>query len=200
MTTRVGLLGGTFNPIHYGHLVLAEEARELLRLDEVWFMPVAEPPLKDEPELAPAQDRLRMVALAVADQPQFRASDLEIQRGGKSYTVDTLRALRQQHGEGVAWYFIVGADAAEQFASWRGIDDVLKLCRFVVARRPGYQRQIVLPGVDMIDIPLLNISATDIRQRLAQQRSIRFLVPEAVRRYLMDQALYQTPTKPQAHA
>ncbi len=192
MTQRIGLLGGTFNPIHLGHLVLAEEARERLTLDEVWFIPVAVPPLKDDPELASATDRLRMVELAIADQPAFRACDVEIRRGGRSYTIDTLRAMRAEHGAARHLVCLVGADACAQLPAWREWATILTLCEFVVAVRPGYRLNALPDGVRRLEIPLLDISATDIRRRLAQGRSIRFLIPEAVRRYVLDHRLYAT--------
>ena len=191
MAQRIGLLGGTFNPIHVGHLMLAEEARERLHLDEVWFVPGAEPPLKAEPELAPAADRYRMVELAIAGHPQFRASDVEIRRGGKSYTVETLRTLHKQHGGQPQFVFIVGSDACGQLTAWRDFPGLLALCQFVVAIRPGFRPTELPPGVATLEIPLLDISSTGIRRRIAQGKSLRFLVPDAVRAYIAEHQLYR---------
>ena len=190
MTRRIGLLGGTFNPIHLGHLVLAEEARERLRLDEVWFIPVAEPPMKDDPELAPAADRLEMVRRAIIGHPAFRASDIEIRRGGKSYTIDTLRELRRCYGTRCEFVFIVGSDACRQLAAWKGYPALLRCCRFVIAHRLGFRPTRLPQGVRALDIPALDISATDIRRRIAHGRSIRHLVPERVRSYIAARRLY----------
>lgn len=190
---RIGLLGGTFNPIHLGHLVLAEAAREHLRLDEVWFLPVAEPPLKDEPALAPARHRLRMVQLAAEGHPVFRACDLEIRRGGKSYTVETLRALTARYGARHQYWFLVGSDACRHLRAWREWRTLLRLCRLVIAVRPGFRLTQVPAGAQTLDIPLLDISSTDIRRRVALGRSIRFLVPERVRAYITRHRLYAPP-------
>ena len=190
MLKRIGLLGGTFNPIHLGHLVLAETARERLGLDEVWFIPVAQPPLKDDPDLAPAADRLQMVELAIAGHPAFRACDVEIRRGGKSYTADTLRELQSRDGGASAFVFIVGSDACSQLAQWRDYPAVLQLCRFVIALRPGFHPPTLPRGVETLEVPLLDISATDIRRRVTEGRSVRYLVPEPVRAYIQDRLLY----------
>lgn len=191
MSKRIGLLGGTFNPVHLGHVVLAEEARERLRLDEVWFIPVAQPPLKREPGLAPARARMRMVQLAIAGHPAFRAKDVELRRGGKSYTIDTLRVLRAQYQRRLRFVFIVGADACGQLRQWREVAQLMQLCAFVVATRPGYRPRGLPRRVRTMEIPSLEISSTQIRRRLAQGRSIRYLVPDAVRRYLQRHRLYR---------
>ena len=191
MSKRIGLLGGTFNPVHLGHLVLAESAREQLALDEVWLVPVAEPPLKAEAALAPAADRWRMVELAIDGHAAFRASDIELRRGGKSYTVDTLRALHQQYGAAVAWSFIVGADACGQLTAWRELSVLLQLCQFVLATRPGFTAPAAPAGARTITMPLLNISSTDLRQRVAAGHTIRYLVPDAVRLYIDAHQLYR---------
>ena len=190
MSKRIGLLGGTFNPVHLGHLVLAEQVRERLRLDEIWFIPVAQPPLKTEPDLAPAADRLRMVTLAIAGHPAFRASDLEIRRGGKSYTVDTLRAVRAHESPATAFFFLVGSDACGQLRKWREFPEILRLCRFVIVARPGFRAAQLPRGVRTIAMTPLDISATDIRRRIAHRQSIRYLVPAAVRRYILRRRLY----------
>lgn len=186
---RIGLLGGTFNPVHLGHLVLAEEVRDRLRLDEVWFIPVAEPPLKSDPDLAPAADRLRMVEMAIASQPAFRALDIEIRRGGKSYTIDTLRALDEEYRH-TEWHFIVGSDAAAQMPSWKDVPALQQLCEFVVVARPGHPMPALPRGGRRLEMPLLDISASDIRRRVAQGHTVRFLVPDAVRDYIATHKLY----------
>lgn len=190
VSKRIGLLGGTFNPVHLGHLVLAEEARERLKLNAVWFIPVAEPPLKEDPELAPAKDRLAMVRLAIAGQPAFRVDDIEMRRGGKSYTVDTLRALRARYGPRHHFVFLLGSDAARQLPEWKDYPDFLRLCHWIIAIRPGARPAKLPPGVETLDMPLLDISATNIRRRIARGRSIRYLVPEPVRAHVIRHHLF----------
>ena len=197
MRRRIGLLGGTFNPIHLGHLALAEEARERLRLDEVRFIPSAHPPLKHDPGLAPAKDRLQMVRLAIAGHPAFRVSDMEIRRGGISYTMDTLRQVRDRYGARAKLFFIVGSDACRQLRDWRGFPAFLRLCQFVIATRPGFRPTALPRGLMTLDIPLLDISATDIRRRIAQGRTIRYLVPDTVRFYINRHRLFAAaPRRP----
>ena len=187
---RVGILGGTFNPIHHGHLILAEEARAAFELDRCLFIPNHLPPHKEEPSLAPAEHRLAMVRLAVAGAPAFEASELEIARGGRSYTVETLEALRTQHGPEAELFFLAGSDSCQTLEHWKAIDRVLALCQFVIAHRPGYQVQRPKPGVRTLEIPALDISSTAIRQRLQEGRTIRYLVPEPVREYILQHRLY----------
>ena len=190
---RVGILGGTFNPIHHGHLILAEEARAAFSLDRCLFIPNQLPPHKEEPSLASASHRLAMVRLAVAGHAVFEASDMEIVRGGRSYTVETLEALRTRYGAEATLFFLAGSDACQSLEHWKAIDRVLQLCSFVIAHRPGYRVPRPMPGIRTLEIPALDISSTAIRQRLQEGRTIRYLVPEPVREYLMTHRLYQAP-------
>ncbi|MBI4355358.1 MAG: nicotinate-nucleotide adenylyltransferase [Candidatus Omnitrophica bacterium] len=190
---RLGILGGTFNPIHTGHLILAEEARAAFALDRCLFIPNALPPHKEEPSLASAEHRLAMVRLAIDGHPVFEASELEIARGGRSYTVDTLEALRHRYGPTVELFFLVGSDACGGLAHWKSMDRVMQLCHVVVAHRPGYRVNVSLAGVRLLEIPALDVSSTAIRQRLQAGRSIRYLVPEAVYHYLLTRQLYAAP-------
>ncbi len=134
---KLGLLGGSFNPIHYGHLGIARHARESLPLDQVLFIPTGDPPHKRDGALAPAKDRYEMVRLAIAGDPTFTLSDIEVRRRGKSYSIDTVQELRQQYGPSTDLYFLIGLDAFLDFTSWREPQALLKACRFVVISRPG---------------------------------------------------------------
>lgn len=196
---RVGVLGGTFDPIHCAHLRIAEEARERLELDRVLFVPAAHQPLKPRPAAA-ARDRLEMVRLAVASNPAFEALDLEIERPGPSYTVDTLRALAARL-PGARLWFIVGGDALPELDRWREPGALVELAGFAVVPRPGQADPLRArvpaslrgPGSEWVEVPCprLDISATDIRRRVAEGRSIRYLVPDAVLEYVEKRRLYQ---------
>jgi len=190
---RIGVLGGTFNPVHIGHLAIAQMAKEAVRLKKVIFVPSNWPPHKNTGNIAPAKDRFQMVRLAIKGNPYFGISDFEIKKEGKSYTIDTLRALRAHGGEPRDFWFLVGADACHQLQAWRELPELLRLCHFVIAVRPGFQpTQVprVARGAQLLEIPLLDVSSTDIRRRLAQHRSIRYLVPEPVRCYIAEHQLY----------
>lgn len=198
----VGILGGTFDPIHHGHLVIAEEAREALGLERVLLVPAAVPPHKPDRVVTAAAHRLAMAELAVAGNPAFAVSGIEVERGGPSYTVETLEALL---GDGVAdpW-FILSAEALSDFPAWRRPDRILELCRLAVVPRgdhapldaawvrehfPGREDRVMfLAG------PLLPISGSVVRRRAAAGRSVRYLVPDAVARYIADHALYTEPS------
>lgn len=152
-STRLGLLGGSFNPIHNGHLAIAGQVRETLRLDRMLFIPTGEPPHKRDGSLAPAKDRYEMVRLAIADNPSFALSDIEVKRTGKSYSIDTIRELQRQHGPSTELYFLIGLDAFLDFPGWKEPQALLKACWFVVISRPGHSFQSlaklsVLPTLD----------------------------------------------------
>ncbi|HYE98577.1 MAG TPA: nicotinate-nucleotide adenylyltransferase [Planctomycetota bacterium] len=187
---RLGLLGGSFNPIHHAHLVIAERAAEAARLDRVILMPTAVSPLKARDGFAPARDRLAMVRAAVRGNPRLAASDLEVRRGGVSYTVETLKALGKRH-PGSALFVIIGADAAGLLSQWRDIDEVCRRATFLVAARPGHRVPRGMPKHKVVEVPLLEVSSTDIRERVRRGRSIRYLVPDAVRRHIERRGLYE---------
>ena len=197
----VGILGGTFDPIHHGHLVIAEEAREVLGLERVLLIPAASPPHKPGLPVTPALDRLAMAELAVAGNPALSVSRLEIDRGGASYTVETLEALRDQ-GIADPW-FILSAEALAGFPAWREPDRILGLCRLAVVPRAGYDALDGawiaghFPGredrVRFLAGPLLPISGSVVRRRAAVGRSVRYLVPDAVAAYIADHRLYTDP-------
>ena len=189
----VGILGGTFNPIHLGHLLIAQDALEQAGLERVLFIPTAQPPHKPFAGNVSAQHRLRMLKLAIAGNPQFAVDDLEIRRGGKSYSVETLAEL-QERLPAADFYFIIGADSLVELPQWYQVERLVKLCRFLVFERPGYTAQPMrrLAGLRYRSLAThpCEISSREIRERLASRRSIRYLVPEPVRRYIERHQLY----------
>lgn len=195
---RVGLLGGTFDPIHLGHLAAAQEAQCRLGLAAVIFMPAGRPPHKPLAEVSPAEDRWQMVTLAIADNPGFTASRLEIERPGPSYTVETLRRLRQEY-PGREWYFITGADALLELESWREPAAVVELCRLVAVTRPGYDRErlqrflSVKYGTEplLVPTPGVAVSSTELRQRVREGLPLRYLTPDSVLSYINKRQLYK---------
>ncbi|MGH2494239.1 MAG: nicotinate-nucleotide adenylyltransferase [Ktedonobacteraceae bacterium] len=201
---RVGVIGGTFDPVHYGHLVIAEEAYHALDLAEMVFVPAGHPPHKSGELLATAQHRLAMLELAIASNSHFSISRVDLDRPGPSYTVDTLRLLRQQWGEQTAIYFLIGWDSLEDLLIWHDPAGVLAQLTYLVAvRRPGYQEEsgyldsleARLPGIKprllVIAAPQLEISSTDLRARVAEGRPIKYQLPESVERYIEQYRLYQ---------
>lgn len=187
----IGLLGGTFNPIHIGHLRLAEEALEQLTLDKIVFIPCALPPHKGPNGLAPARDRLSLVRLAIQGHPQFEVSDIEVRRGGRSYTVETLRALKRRWGARTELVFIGGADALHGLPHWRQAREILTLCRFAVARRPGFSLPRHPRSIASIEMEPLEVEASTLRALIRRGRSIRYLVPERVRMAIERRNLYR---------
>jgi nicotinate-nucleotide adenylyltransferase len=198
---RTGVLGGTFDPPHLGHLILAEEARCALALDRVLLVPAAQPWRKSDRAVSPAAARLAMLRLAVAGDPYFDVSTLEIDRGGPTYTVETLAALRAELAPVDELYFILGEDALLDLPRWRDPAGIIRLARVAVAARDGdlsadlaaLEQQI--PGirarVDVVPMPQIGISSTEIRRRVREGGSIRFLVPPAVAGYIAEQGLYR---------
>ena len=197
---RVGVLGGTFDPVHLGHLAITEEVRIKLDLDRVIFIPAGQPRLRGDEYLTPAIDRLRMVELAIGDNPHFQVCDIEIQRSGPTYTVDTLVELGQRLGPDTSLYFIVGADILGQFHRWKDPEKVLEACHLVVVSRPGHQdddwpewfrgADSAKDKVIQLEIPMVDISGTEIRRRVRLGESVRHLVPDLVAEYIQDRKLY----------
>lgn len=195
---NIGILGGTFDPIHIGHLVVAEEARTNLGLSEVLFVPAGQPWLKQDRDIAPAVHRVEMVRRAIADNPYFKLSSLEADRPGPSYTVDTLTLLQRQLGSEASLFFILGRDTLAELPVWKEPRKVIQLCRLVVPPRLGSRDlrhlEQAIPGllerVIQLDMPVIGISSSEIRQRIARGLSIRYLVPEKVAEYIAKQKLY----------
>lgn len=196
---RLGVLGGTFDPIHLGHLVAAQEAWQQLQLDRVLFLPAGVPPHKPDRAITPAQHRLRMVELAVADQPHFGISQVDLNRPGPCYTLETLRLIREEWGPDPELIFVEGADSLADILSWYQPQKIIQLCSFAVVRRPWIEVDLPsleakLPGlterVHWIQMPLLEISSRELRQRVRDGRPITYLVPEGVEAYIRAHGLY----------
>ncbi|MCL6580693.1 MAG: nicotinate-nucleotide adenylyltransferase [Firmicutes bacterium] len=195
-------MGGTFDPIHVAHLVAAEAALEQHRLDRVVFIPTGQPPHKPTDRLTPAEHRYQMVALATASNPRFEVSRVELERPGPSYTVDTLERLRLLYPPSTDFFFITGTDAILSVETWREPERLFSLCRFIAAGRPGFSRHEAERelrrleekfGVTILEVecPALDVSSSDIRRRVAEGRSIRYLVPELVEAYIQKHGLYR---------
>lgn len=198
---RVGILGGTFDPIHVGHLVTAEAVRNEYKLDKVIFIPAAIPPHKQEQSVTPALHRYIMTVLATYSNPYFEVSPIEMNRPGPSYTIDTIYELIEKYGEDTEFYFITGADAIAEIPTWDRIEELLGICQFIAATRQG-----CLPNVDNIkeyfgglgqkrihrlNTPELEISSTDIRARIKNGISIKYIVPLPVEQYIYKEGLYK---------
>lgn len=193
---RIGLYGGTFDPVHLGHLIVAEQARCELGLQRVFFVLTPNPPHKSAMAISPALQRLRLLELALTGHPQFEVSTVELERGGVSYTVDTLRHFRAQPAFAEAEIFlIIGADSLLELKNWREPEAIISMARLAVYSRPGLDWQQAAPQIlqvaHRLGGPQLDISATDIRQRCSRGESIRYLVPEPVRNYILENNLYQ---------
>lgn len=185
-------MGGTFDPVHHGHLVAAEEARSALELKRVLFIPAGRPWQKEREDVTAGHHRLAMTRLATDDNPFFEVSTIELDREGRTYTIDTLRAVRDRHPDDEL-FFITGADAISQILTWKDPDEILALACFVAVTRPGHDLGDLRRRAERIvilEIPALAISSTDIRERVASGRPIRYLVPDQVRRYIDEQSLY----------
>ena len=193
---RIGIFGGTFDPIHAGHLLIAETARSDCTLDKILFIPAADPPHKDFESVSSAELRLMMVRAAVAENPFFEAVDVEIQRGGVSYTIDTVRTLKQLNQWGGAELFlIIGGDSLVDLNSWKDPEGLMEEIQILVAGRPGFNLQDVeeryRTGTRLLDTPLMAISASTIRQRVREGRSIRYWVPDSVADFIEQEGLYR---------
>lgn len=184
----IGVFGGSFDPVHHGHLLVAQAALEALGLERLLFVPSGHQPLKRGHE-APAAARAEMVRLAIAGEPRFGLETLELEREGPSYTVDTLRALRERL-PGRPLVLLLGADAAADFAAWRAPDEIRRLAELVVLTRPGRGPEGLPPGARLLPVPQVDISATAIRARVRAGRSVRYWVPEAVAAFMASARLY----------
>lgn len=197
---RLGVMGGTFDPIHHGHLVAASEVADRFALDEVIFVPTGQPWQKDDRDVSPAEDRYLMTVIATASNPRFSVSRVDIDRGKVTYTVDTLRDLRAQHPD-AELYFITGADALESILSWQDWEELFALAKFVGVSRPGYElhtehlashlERLPRDAVTLIEIPALAISSTECRRRASEHRPVWYLVPDGVVQYISKRNLYR---------
>lgn len=199
---RIGLFGGSFDPLHLGHLILAEQCREQARLDQVWFVPAATSPLKQHGPVASNRQRLEMLQLGIAGHDAFRIEECELQRGGVSYTVETLRELQAAH-PGQEWFLLIGGDSLADFSRWRAPEEICRLALPLVYQRPGHVvgldslQPFVTPerlaeiGRAAIQTRQIEISSTDLRRRLAAGQSVRYLVPRSVEIYLLNNRVYQ---------
>lgn len=197
MGRRLGVMGGTFDPVHHGHLLTAEEAAVQFGLDEVVFVPTGQPWMKEGLDVSAAEDRYLMTVIATASNPRFAVSRLEIDRTGPTYTVDTLRALQDANAD-AELFFVTGADAMLEIFQWKDPAEILSLAHFIAATRPGYdlahfeaEAPTAHPNVSVMNIPALAISSTDIRQRVREGRPIRYLLPEGVKSYIEKAGLYR---------
>ena len=201
--TRLGVMGGTFNPIHLGHLMIAEEARQAFHLKKVLFVPSYITPNKDVCG-ATAEQRLAMTRLATADNPYFTVSDMEMRRRGNSYTVDTLRLLKEIYGPSHSLYFISGTDTIHDLHNWNNPEEILSLCQFIGATRPDGSEQIdsiissfgeLGKNILKLPVPTMEISSTELRRRIRLGLSVRYMMPSAVVEYIRKNGVYQCTTK-----
>ncbi|GGM28327.1 putative nicotinate-nucleotide adenylyltransferase [Dactylosporangium sucinum] len=191
---RVGIMGGTFDPIHHGHLVAASEVADRFGLDQVVFVPTGEPWQKSDVSVSPAEDRYLMTVIATASNPRFTVSRVDIDRGGPTYTVDTLRDLRRTYGSDAEMFFITGADALSKILSWKDADDLFSLAHFVGVTRPGFDlsaEHLPTNTVSLIQVPAMAISSTDCRRRVEAGKPVWYLVPDGVVQYINKRGLYR---------
>jgi nicotinate-nucleotide adenylyltransferase len=192
---RIGVMGGTFDPIHHGHLVAASEVGHFFSLDEVIFVPTGQPWQKDERKVSEAEDRYLMTVIATASNPRFSVSRVDIDRPGDTYTIDTLLDLRAARGPDAEFFFITGADALARMMSWRDADELFKLAHFVGCTRPGHRlSDDGLPDerVSLIEIPALAISSSTCRERVRAGEPIWYLVPDGIVQYISKRRLYHS--------
>ncbi len=201
---RIGIFGGTFDPVHTGHLILAEQAREQARLEEVWFVPAPRPPHKDETTITRFEQRVEMLALAVAGNPAFRVDEIEKDRPGPTYTVDTIAELCRRHPSD-EFFLLVGSDTLKDLPLWHEPVQLLKQAGLVVMARPGHgvmsaaelRGRLGLPAsvplrLEVVRAPLIDISSHDLRNRAATGRTLRYFLPRAVECYILEKHLYRT--------
>ena len=191
---RLGVMGGTFDPIHHGHLVAASEVGHFFGLDEVVFVPTGQPWQKEDRQVSPSEDRYLMTVIATASNPRFSVSRIDIDRGGPTYTIDTLRDLRAQRGDEAELFFITGADALARMMAWQDVNELFALAHFVGCTRPGHRLTgdgLPEDKISLIEIPALAISSTGCRARVAAGEPIWYLVPDGVVQYIAKRDLYR---------
>ena len=187
---KVGILGGTFNPVHIGHLILAEEAREKLGLGKIIFVPANLPPHKDNGDIADAGKRLEMLKLAVKGNKHFGVSDIEIKRQGRSYTIDTIREFKKKYPS-EELYFIIGSDLLKYLDAWKDLNEINKMVKFVAATRPGYPLESIPSYIETLKIRAVDVSGFEVRECIKENKSFRYLVPEAVFNFINKKKLYK---------
>lgn len=185
---RIGILGGTFDPPHIGHLIIANEVLSAFDLDEIWFMPNQEPPHKKKSNATQDVDRVNLLKLAISGHPNFKIELIELERVGPSYTYETMKILTGIHKD-IQFYFIIGADMIEYLPKWHSIDKLIKLVQFVGVQRPGFETKSAYP-ILYVDVPEMEISSSLIRQRIKEGKTIRYLVPDRVWDYIEEKGLY----------
>lgn len=199
---KIGITGGTFDPIHYGHLIIAESAREAFELDRVVFIPSGTPPHKKLSKVTASEHRFNMVYMAISSHPCFEVSDIEIARSGYTYTIDTLLQLKASYGDGTKLFFITGADVILDLLFWKDYKKVFTMCEFIAAFRPDYEKDRFLREIEhlkaaygavihLLEAPLIEISSTSIRQKVCSGKSIKYVVPESVEGYIIQNSLYR---------
>ncbi|MFF5234216.1 nicotinate-nucleotide adenylyltransferase [Dactylosporangium sp. NPDC000521] len=191
---RVGIMGGTFDPIHHGHLVAASEVADRFGLDQVVFVPTGDPWQKSGSAVSSPEDRYLMTVIATASNPRFTVSRVDVDRGGPTYTVDTLRDLRERYGASAELFFITGADALKKILSWKDARDLFDLAHFVGVTRPGFEldaSHLPADSVSLVQVPAMAISSTDCRRRVASGKPVWYLVPDGVVQYIAKRGLYR---------
>ncbi|UII54951.1 nicotinate-nucleotide adenylyltransferase [Cytobacillus spongiae] len=186
---KVGILGGTFNPPHYGHLIMANEVLSSFDLDEVWFMPNQQPPHKSHADLVHHTDRLNMLGLAIEGNEKFKIERIELEREGRSFTYDTMVELKERHSH--EFYFIIGADMIEYLPKWYRIDELIKMVQFIGVNRPAYCHETSYPILNT-EIPDITISSSMIRKRIKEGKTTRYFLPDTVRTYIKENHLYES--------
>ena len=193
---KIGIMGGTFDPIHVGHLMIAEAVWDEYKLEKVLFIPSANPPHKPD-VMTSARHRFNMTLLATCSNPHFEVSSIEMDRTGPSYTIDTIKALKKIYGDDTDFYFIIGADCIHELPSWHKIDELLKICKFIATKRPSYKLDLSIIAkefsdynIQLLETPELEISSTDIRQRIKKGYSIQYITTEQVQQYIRKEELY----------
>jgi nicotinate-nucleotide adenylyltransferase len=195
----IGIMGGTFDPIHYGHLIIGEEPRRRFGLEKVIFVPAGDPPHKKDYDVSAKEHRYAMTVLATASHPDFECSRMEMDRPGPSYSVDTIRQIKRDYGTDMQVYFITGADAILEILTWHEHDKLKSLCKFIAATRPGYDLDELkhrvpkdyLDQTVFLEVPGVHISSTDLRARIAEGEPIKYMVPESIEAYILKSGLYR---------
>jgi nicotinate-nucleotide adenylyltransferase len=187
---KIGIFGGTFNPVHLGHLILADEVREKMHLDRIIFVPTYLPPHKDTRGIAPASDRYKMIELSIKGNKYFSVSDAEIKRDGRSYTIDTIKEFKRAFPD-EELYFITGSDLLNYLEEWKDLSEIIKMVKFIVATRPGYPLEKIPAYIQTVAIRAVDISAFQVRNCIKENKSFRYLVPEAVYGYIVKKRLYK---------